>query len=156
MLCMCFVQYPLTAVGQRSFLMLKPPQVKRMREKDRMTCGCSHHENLRMAIFYFLLMSRRVHERCPCPEDAPCRTRGEIPSSCHELMEFLLCDKAAGATRYTRACVEGSYTVCAGGPGGLPLCEKERRMDGCEVRKNCVLAKYVSGSEYVLKTCGYV
>jgi hypothetical protein len=150
----CFVQYPATKLGLRSFMILRPKQIRRMREKDRITCGCSHHENLRLGIGYFNMTSRRVHEGCPCPPDAPCQTRGTVPESCHALMDYLLCDKPEGATQYARACVEGSCGVCGGGAGALQLCEKERRMDGSEVRMIYVLVKPVWVWECVLKTCG--
>jgi hypothetical protein len=48
-------QLPAERIGLRSFMKLKPANVKRMREKDRITCGCSRHENLRLAITGFNL-----------------------------------------------------------------------------------------------------
>ena len=78
-------------VGQRSFEKLKPWIVKQMKEKDRLTCGCSLHENARFALCAVAEMSRRVHStkyggKCIDP-NAPCNRRATFPSSVHGFFE---------------------------------------------------------------------
>jgi hypothetical protein len=69
------MQHPVTAdrIGLGSFMDLKPANVRRMRDTDRITCGCSRHENTRLAITGFNMLSARVHENNQCPEGAECK-----------------------------------------------------------------------------------
>jgi hypothetical protein len=146
MLRLLLVQHPSPhdKVGLRSFMNLKPDNVRRMREKDRITCGCSKHENLRLAITGFNLASLRVHENNPCPEGAECRIRGRVPSSCHELLDKFLCARPVGQEHPSPQCVDGTCLSCGGGLA-LPLCAKERQtVDAIEVCANmhmCVVIR---------------
>ena len=117
---------------------LKPANVKRMREKDRITCGCTKHENLRLAISGFNLASTRVHEGNLCPPEAECVMRGKLPTTCHELIDKLLCPRLEGQHHHAPECIAGTCETCAGGLS-IPLCEKERQTTGAFMEVHTVL-----------------
>jgi len=125
------MQHPATLdrIGLRSFMDLKPANVRRMRDKDRITCGCSRHENMRLAITGFNTSSARIHENNQCPEGAECKQRGKIPGSVHEFVEKFSCARPAGQAHANPECVDGTCLTCGGGLS-VPLCAKERQTNG--------------------------
>jgi len=117
---MCYGCIPQTGikVGLTLFRLLKPPQVRKMTEKNRLTCGCKEHENARKALQGLRNMTRVVHDPRhggPCPPNAPCRQRRPLPTSVHECIEQALCPIQPGHTTYAARCVEGSCSKCCGG-----------------------------------------
>jgi hypothetical protein len=125
-----FVQSPDYKIGLRSFMNLQPDNVRRMREKDRITCSCERHENLRLGLQHFELMTETVHKDCPCPDDAPCNLRGKVPTSCHGFVDWAVCAPDEADGEHAPPCVEGTCVVCAAGLGNLTFCEKEKDLSG--------------------------
>ena len=56
-----FVQSPDYKIGLRSCMNLQLDNVRRMRGKDRFTCSCERHENLRLGLQYFEMMTENMH-----------------------------------------------------------------------------------------------
>ena len=113
---------------------LKPANVRRMRDRDRITCGCSGHENMRLAMGFtgsmgFNMSSARIHENNQCPEGAECKKRGKIPGSVHEFVEKFSCAHPAGQAHANPECVDGTCLTCGGGLS-VPLCANERQTGG--------------------------
>ena len=115
----CLWQHPNIRVGLRKFSDLVPPQVRKMDEKNRYTCGCSLHENYRLALKAVNDMSKVVHSEengGPCPPGALCHLRGALPKTVHEFFEQALCPKQPGQRPDAR-CIEGSCPRCFAGLG---------------------------------------
>jgi hypothetical protein len=116
---------------------LQLDNVRRMRGKDRFTCSCERHENLRLGLQYFEMMTENVHKDCTCPDDAPCNQLGKVPTSCHGFVDWAICAPDEADGEYAPLCVEGTCVVCAAGLGKLTFCKKEKDLCGIIKVRRC-------------------
>ena len=89
---------PQFKVDLRTFEKFKPFNVRTMRACDKITCGCTYHETVRLDLHSLAIARRVIHKNSPCLENAPCKRA--IPSSPSAFIEKCVCTRAAGCEHF--------------------------------------------------------